>query len=128
MNIPINTDLKNYFPNLLTMLHKVLKLTPKEIQVLSSLMLVHYLHKDQFKDNQKELEKLLFSKNTKEKMSKHLNMTEGALSVVITSLRKLPKTSDDKLISKKTISPFLVNLYPSKNPLEINYVLTWTDQ
>jgi DNA-binding MarR family transcriptional regulator len=115
MDFLVKTKPEDYFENLFKILHLVKPLRPKEIKVLSSILLVHYLNKDKY--DEKELSEKLFSKGLRVKIADALKMTEGAVNVTITALRK------KGLIKGKVISPDLVKLYPSKKPLEINYRL-----
>jgi len=115
VNFLVKTDPKDYFEKLFKILSLIIPLRPKEVKVMSSILLVHYMNRDKFEPE--ELGKLIFSKPTRVKMSESLGMTEGALNVTITELRK------KGLIKKKIVSPDLVKFYPSDKPLEISYTL-----
>ena len=115
MNFLVKTDPKDYFEKLFKILHLIMPLRPKEVKVMSSLLIVHYLNKDKFKE--KELNEMLFSKELRIKIGQSLKMSDGAVNVTITGLRK------KGLIKKKAIDQDLIKLYPSDEPLNINYKL-----
>jgi len=106
MEINISTNKDKIFKQYLAILNTVLrtkKMTNLELEVLSKLLYINYLYKHIEK---KQRDKILFHKNTKERIRQSLgNLSKHSYNNIITSLRKKGIISKKELL----ISAPLIN-------------------
>ena len=99
MRIPISTTRIHFYKIALRILNPVLKLSNMEIDVLSSIMLIHYANRNK---DPKRVEKNLLSYKSRVAIRSRLDISEASLNNNISYLRKkgiLVKTEDGFVLS-----------------------------
>lgn len=118
MDIVINTDISKIFKQYLTIFNSILstrKLTSMEIEVVSKLLHINYLYKHLPKEDR---DKILFHKETKERIRKSLNnLSKHSYNNILSSLRK------KNLISKQEL---LISAPVINNQINLNFKLQLT--
>lgn len=121
LNIPINTKLKDAFNVVIHCLNPLLKLKPKEKEVIAVIMYVQYNNRNRTPEY---LEKTILSTPIRKLMRKKLNMGEVSFNNHIVTLRR------KKAIIGNTINPLLSSSFKDieKNKLEIKYTINVSSQ
>ena len=111
MIIPIKTDIRNYFKVLLHILHTVVRLKPREIDVMSSLLLVYYSNRDK-----KGVDRLILSKEVRRRIRNSFKvvMSENSFNNHVMQLRR------KGLLKGGMINPSLLKLLPGGD-MDITY-------
>lgn len=100
MRIPISTTRIHFYKIALRILNPVLKLSNMEIDVLASIMLIHYANRNK---DPKRVEKNLLSYKSRVAIRSRLDISEASLNNNISYLRKkgiLVKTEDGFVLSE----------------------------
>lgn len=104
-------DKSKFFKFYIQLLNPLLKLTAREINVLSSMLLIYYSNR-----NNPKIDELLFSTETRKVLRASLNLSEPSLNNSFMILRKKELIKDNKL--NKVLLKF-----PENNKLTISYGL-----
>jgi len=116
MQIPIKTNLGNFFRVAIRVLNPVLKLSNKEVDVLSNILLILYSNRTASKD---KLERNLLSYKSRVALRSKLDISEASLNNNISILKK-------KGIIVKTDNGFSVSepirmIIPTNDELSITF-------
>lgn len=116
LNIPINTKLKDAFNVVIHCLNPLLKLKPKEKEVLATIMYVQYSNRGRTPEY---LEKTILSTSVRKLMRKKLNMGEVSFNNHIVSLRR------KKALIGNTINPVISQVFKEleSGKVELKYTI-----
>ena len=120
MTIPIKTSYKDFFKILLVVLYPVMKLTNKELDIMSLLMRAHHINKE--KIGEEETNRLLLSSSTRKLIRKNLTISESSFNNYLGQLKR------KGLIQDNTINKNLYQFYPDNKGIEINYNIQINEQ
>lgn len=101
-NVPLKTDKKKFFRQYVEILDPLVKLRPKELDVLAELL----YHNNELKDVKPDLRwKLIFDYDTKKEMSQNLNISIPSLGNNLSYLRKRGIIVDNKVVDSLLVYP-----------------------
>lgn len=104
-------NLQNFFKFYVSLLNPLLKLTKREQEVLSVLLLIYYTNL-----SNPQVDTLIFSQPIKRQIRAHLNLSEPSLNNSMTILRKKEVIKDNK-INRNLLK------FPEDNKININYTI-----
>lgn len=105
------TDSTKYFKYYVQLLNPLLKLTTREVDVLSTILLVYYTN-----ISHPKIDDLIFSTSSKKAIREKLKLSEPSLNNSFTILRK------KGIIVGNKLSPIILK-FPKNNKLTITYEL-----
>lgn len=109
MRIPIKTNTEKFYIQVVELLSSfapINKLFPKERKIVAELMYQNYLYRN-IPEQQRWI--ILFSAENRKFMQEKLNISESALNVYFSSMRKAKILTDDNKLSL-----FLTKILPNK--------------
>ena len=114
LNIPVNTNLQNFFQIYLEVLGPVYRLKKREREVMVAFLKVYYTNRSKHPDT---LNAMLFSKEAKKFIRESIRMSEPSFNNHLVQLR------NKKALVGNSINIQITKHLPRENKLEVKYII-----